>query len=272
MNTGSDNTNKDNFNQNENNYELNTNIIDDEQDKKMKSEVQFKDETEFKDEIEIQNIDDKISQMDFISEEQIMRIIDALRLDEVIELDEIPNLDLYMDQVITLFEDKLIHTKRYQEDKLLTKTMINNYTKDRLLMPAKKKKYTKEHILLMILLYELKQILSIGDIKELFNIIIIDGEVATDKLEVIYEIYLSLRKSSISDFKKEVKTMNNHINNKIKEAYTNKFDQAKEVPEQMDTLLQEVRKSEDMLTAVMLIQKANYYKKLAEKIIDNKLK
>ena len=77
-------------------------------------------------------------------DKEILQMIEELQLKATIEINSIPNLDLYMDQVITLFEDKLGHTKRYEEDKLLTKTMINNYTKDKLLMPAVKKKYTKE--------------------------------------------------------------------------------------------------------------------------------
>ena len=126
-----------------------------------------------------------------------LKVIDSmikeLRLNELIELESIPNIDLYMDQVITLFEEKLAHTKRNENDKLLTKTMINNYTKDKLLMPAKKKKYTKEHIILMILLYEMKQILTISDIKEIFATIIKDSKVDEQKVSAIYKIYLKMK-------------------------------------------------------------------------------
>ena len=114
--------------------------------------------------------------------EALEKMIVELNLEEQISYDSIPNLDLYMDQVITLFEDKLSHTKRYEEDKLLTKTMINNYIKDRLLMPAVKKKYTKEHVVLMIILYELKQVLTIGDIKDLFSTMIKEEKVDAEVL------------------------------------------------------------------------------------------
>ena len=39
---------------------------------------------------------------------------------------QVPALDLYMDQVLTLFNDGLQDSKRHPDDKLLTKTMINN--------------------------------------------------------------------------------------------------------------------------------------------------
>lgn len=84
-----------------------------------------------------------------------------------VQPDDIPNLDLYMDQVITVFEEKLSGNKRREEDKLLTKTMINNYSKAGILQPIKGKKYSKEHILQMLFIYNLKQTLSIADIQRL---------------------------------------------------------------------------------------------------------
>ena len=84
-----------------------------------------------------------------MTEEQILDLIDSLQLDSHITIQDIPDLDLYMDQLITLFEKHLAPTKRRPEDKLLTKTMINNYTKNKLLIPAQKKKYTVDHVLLM---------------------------------------------------------------------------------------------------------------------------
>lgn len=79
----------------------------------------------------------------------------------------LPDIDLYMDQVTTFMDEKLEHSKRYPEDKILTKTMINNYTKNNLLPPTEKKKYTREHILVLIFIYYLKNILSINDIQTL---------------------------------------------------------------------------------------------------------
>ena len=63
--------------------------------------------------------------------------------DAQITLDDLPDIDLYMDQVIQIFENKLEKTKRNQDEKILTKTMINNYAKGKLFFPIKNKKYTK---------------------------------------------------------------------------------------------------------------------------------
>lgn len=84
-----------------------------------------------------------------------------------VKSDDIPNIDLYMDQVTTFMDDHLGLFKRSDTDKVLTKTMINNYSKYDLLPPTVKKKYTNDHIIMMLFIYYLKPILSITDIKEL---------------------------------------------------------------------------------------------------------
>lgn len=215
---------------------------------------------------------------DTVENKEINKIIETLKLDEVIEPQSIPNLDLYMDQVITLFEEKLAHTKRNEEDKLLTKTMINNYAKDKLLMPAKKKKYTREHIILMILLYEMKQILTISDIKTLFGIIVKEDRVDAKRLEEIYQIYLTLKKKGIDDFKEQVEKVKVSLNQQLEESNLTSLE-VKQLGE-VDSELAENRetdekvepKIEDMLMVIMLTQRANYYKRLAERIIDEKIK
>ena len=78
---------------------------------------------------------------------------------------DIPSIDLYMDQVTTFMEAHLKNTRRTSDDKVLTKTMINNYTKNHLLPPPEKKKYSKDHILLLILIYYYKNVLSLQDIQ-----------------------------------------------------------------------------------------------------------
>lgn len=80
---------------------------------------------------------------------------------------DIPNIELYMDQVTTFMDSRLASAKRYPEDKIMTKTMINNYTKNHLLPPPVKKKYSREHVFLLIIIYRLKNMLSITDIQTL---------------------------------------------------------------------------------------------------------
>lgn len=84
--------------------------------------------------------------------------------------DDIPNIDLYMDQVTTFLDEHLKATTRIKtDDKLMTKTMINNYAKNDVIPPPEKKKYNREHILLLIMIYYYKSFLQISDIKELLD-------------------------------------------------------------------------------------------------------
>lgn len=84
-------------------------------------------------------------------------------------IDDIPNIDLYMDQVTTYLSDKFKAAKRHEDDKLMTKTMINNYAKSRLLPSPEKKKYTKDHLMVLIMIYFYKNILSINDVTKLLS-------------------------------------------------------------------------------------------------------
>ena len=98
--------------------------------------------------------------------DEIREYIERLNLKENISLEDIPEIDLYMDQVIQLFEKKFSDTLRNEEDKVLTKTMINNYSKGKLFMPVNNKKYTKDHLILISLIYQLKGVLSIKDLRK----------------------------------------------------------------------------------------------------------
>lgn len=88
---------------------------------------------------------------------------------DYVKSSDIPNIDLYMDQVTSFMEKELKSTKRYEEDKILTKTMINNYAKTNLLPAPIKKKYSKEHLLLLTFIYYFKNIISMKDIEMLLT-------------------------------------------------------------------------------------------------------
>ncbi|MBP3280571.1 MAG: DUF1836 domain-containing protein [Butyrivibrio sp.] len=97
-------------------------------------------------------------------------IIASLGRIDTISVDEIPGLDLYMDQLTSFMDERLKKTTRHPEsDKILTKTMINNYAKNDLLPPPVKKKYSRDHIILLIFIYYFKSVLSINDIQTLLE-------------------------------------------------------------------------------------------------------
>lgn len=140
------------------------------------------------------------------SKDMLKSILDSLSRIDYIKPEDIPNIDLYMDQVTTFMDSHLASSKRRPEDKILTKTMINNYAKNNLLPPPKKKKYSKEHLLMMIFIYYFKGILSITDIQALL-------EPLTEKyfqneetlnIEAIYSEVFSLEQSQVDKLAKDI--------------------------------------------------------------------
>ena len=125
---------------------------------------------------------------------------------DYIKPEDLPNIDLYMDQVTTFMEDQLASTKRHDDDKILTKTMINNYAKNNLLPSPEKKRYSKEHLLVLIFIYYFKNILSINDIQTLLNPITDKYFKSQEKLDLtsIYEEVFSMEKEQIEVLKKEL--------------------------------------------------------------------
>ena len=140
------------------------------------------------------------------NEAMIRHILDWVSGIGYIKPEDIPNIDLYMDQVTTFMEEQLAHSKRYQEDKILTKTMINNYAKNNLLPSPVKKRYSKEHLLVLIFIYYFKNILSINDIQTLLNPITDKYFKSQEKLDLtsIYEEVFSMEKEQIEVLKKEL--------------------------------------------------------------------
>ena len=141
--------------------------------------------------------------MNVESNRMLESILESLSKMEYIKSSKIPDIDLYMDQVLTFMNGNLDNVKRHESDKVMTKTMINNYAKNHLLPAPKKKKYTKEHIMVLMFIYYFKNILSIGDIQSILNPLT-DRYFANGKelnLEKVYEEVFSLEKGQIDQLK-----------------------------------------------------------------------
>ena len=179
-------------------------------------------------------------------------ILDKMVLECGIPLDDFPELDLYMDQVIQLFESSMSPLKRNKEEKVLTKTMINNYAKGKLLFPINNKKYSKEHLILMAFIYNLKGALSINDIKcSLNNLIEKYGEDENYPLRDLYCSYLENCKSDAEEFKENVSKKIDKITNDANLNSSNDSDYQKK-----------------FLLLCSLVDMSNMYRRMSEKLID----
>lgn len=183
-----------------------------------------------------------------MNKEEILKFIDDLEIDNKIQLKDIPDLDLYMDQVIQLFEGKLSTLKRNDDDKVLTKTMINNYAKAKLLMSIKNKKYSKEHLILMSLIYDFKGILSISDIKTILDPIVQKYEKGESyDLRSLYEKYLEINREDGTVFKEFFEKEVSKIKN------------------------EEIQYEDKFLLISSMILMSNMYRRIGEKLIDELL-
>ncbi len=180
-------------------------------------------------------------------------IIESLDRIQHIKLEDIPNIDLYMDQVTTFMEKKLKNTARHpEEDKILTKTMINNYAKNDLLPPPMKKKYSKEHVVLLIFIYYYKGILTINDIQALLN--------------PLTERFFHEERFNLGDIYTEVFGLEKSHVDLLKEDVVQKYKQAKgtfsDAPEENREMLQ-------LFSFICMLSFDAYVKKLLiEKMID----
>ena len=138
--------------------------------------------------------------------DMINSILESVSRIDYIKPEDIPNIDLYMDQVTTFMEEQLVSSKRYADDKILTKTMINNYAKNDLLPPPLKKKYSKEHLLVLVFIYYFKSILSITDIQALLKPITDTYFSSSENLslEDIYNEVFRLEKSQVDILKEDI--------------------------------------------------------------------
>lgn len=181
---------------------------------------------------------------------RLHEIIENSGLEAQLELADIPDIALYMDQVIQLFEKAFNETKRHEDEKILTKTMINNYAKGRLFYPIKNKQYTKNHIILISLIYHLKGTLMLKDIKSLLEPL--NNQVVEDKfpLETFYEEHTDLVKQLI----KQVKQNMIHLSDRVSDVV--------EIEGPETTYIEQLH------IILLFSEISQAYRRIAEKLVD----
>ena len=109
---------------------------------------------------------------------------------------ELPNVDLYLDQVVTLVNETLSsflsNTGSDEGNLILTKNMINNYVKNKIIEPPIKKKYNKNHLAKFFVICVLKEVYKINDIK-----ILIGLALESSTIEIAYDNFCKLFEKSL---------------------------------------------------------------------------
>ena len=183
-------------------------------------------------------------------------IIASLGRIDPISLDEMPNIDLYMDQLTSFMNERLKKSTRHPEtDKILTKTMINNYAKNDLLPPPVKKKYSKDHLILLLFIYYFKNILSINDIQTL--------------LEPLKERFQTTEEFNVSSIYKNCFELQGEALEPVIEDITRKYGRSLQTFED-EKLSEDEKNRMQLFSFIMQLSYDVYVKKLLiEKILDN---
>jgi len=86
---------------------------------------------------------------------------------EGVPVSEFPKIPLYMDQLLSFFDEVLGIFRLSTKEPILTKTMVNNYVKARVLPAPVAKKYNRHQLMQLRIIGQLKNVLSIDDIRRL---------------------------------------------------------------------------------------------------------
>ena len=99
--------------------------------------------------------------------------------------DSLPEIELYMDQVLTL-TSKYFGIFSDNPDGIITSSMINNYVKASVMPAPHKKRYGREHIAYIFMICVLKRVLSINQTGALIELL--RGE---KDIKAVYDLFRS---------------------------------------------------------------------------------
>lgn len=153
-----------------------------------------------------------------MKEDLLTQLFELINNSEDIQINEIPEYHLYISQLEEFFDKKLKKSNGEEDErKTISKTMIQNYIKDGLLMPPEGKSYNSSHVILLTLIYNLKYILSIRDIRRLLNPILVDieNEDSVTEIEGLYESYLELKQDSIQSLNSTLESLTVKVDSQL---------------------------------------------------------
>jgi DNA-binding transcriptional MerR regulator len=180
--------------------------------------------------------------------EEFLNFINNSTFLNQVELSKIPNINLYMDQALTFMNENLY--QRNPQDKTLTKSMINNYVKNNLIPKPENKKYFPQHIIALIYIFYMKQILSLDDVKSICNSYT-DEHFKFSDMSNLYNIFLTIESEDEKKLENEIKALASSL-------YSNKSCENFDDNEKLFLLIS------------LLSSRANIYKTMIEKLLDDK--
>jgi len=105
--------------------------------------------------------------IEFSQKDDLLKKVNSIHLPR---WEELPDIDLYLDQLVTLIEKNLNPYVYDMENPIITKTMINNYVKHGIIDPPEKKKYNRAHISSIFVICILKSVYSMNNVSKLLKL------------------------------------------------------------------------------------------------------
>ncbi len=179
--------------------------------------------------------------------EELLDFLNNSQFLNQIENSKVPNINLYMDQVLSFMNENLEHYKQNPKDKILTKSMINNYVKNELIPKPENKKYFPQHIISLIYIFYLKQILSLEDVKTIMNQYEKDN-FKNESISNLYQAFLLSEQNEVTKLEKDLEELAKNLYDKFQD-----FDE--------DEII--------FLFIMLLSSRANTYKSIIEKLTNH---
>lgn len=102
-------------------------------------------------------------------EEYLKIQLEKLKEAGLITTGQLPDMDLYIDQVSSVFQKFLDKLDGSLADKYVTKPMINNYAKRGLIARPDGKRYTRDHMVMIAMVIYLRSIFKMEDISKIMK-------------------------------------------------------------------------------------------------------
>ena len=102
-------------------------------------------------------------------EEYLKTQLGKLKDAGLIMTQDLPEMDLYIDQVSTVFRKFMDKLDDSLAEKYVTRPMINNYAKRGLIARPEGKRYTKDHMVMIAMVFYLRSIFKMEDISKIMK-------------------------------------------------------------------------------------------------------
>lgn len=114
--------------------------------------------------------------------------------------EELPDIDLYMDQLVSLVGKYLSLFPEDSQNPIITPSIINNYVRLNVMPAPYRKRYSRKHIAYAVMICFLKQVMTLTEIQK-----VIPPDLSQDQLRQLYNDFVRKTTTATRLFMDEVR-------------------------------------------------------------------